>query len=122
MALNRFIYWKKGKRPTDSEIELILRNYVGRAGKVVQKNGLLVVTFPGTVTMALRGIPHISPGYQASAEERLADPKEKRWFEVFHGPNTNTYVKTRLADDFTCVVADGFANLLCLFYKAKLKY
>ncbi len=120
MGLDRFVLFKDEK-PTLEELKLILEDYLGGLGTIDYQEGCWFVTFPGKPSFPFK---RSHPDY-AWAGASLHD---ERWFEVHvcsldqkpeenMGPNVD--IITRFQDELVGNIADGFANLLRRFYKAK---
>lgn len=113
MALDRFVYWRD-RRPTYDEVVRVVRNTLGYAGTIEEKNGKkglpwLCVTLPGKPTNALEGI---APNLPLS-EEMLP---EERWFEVFvHDDCVD--VLTRMQDEYTNAIAKSVAETLKRYWE-----
>lgn len=115
MAIDRFIYWKRrGPRPSVSDVRTVLQDYLGdAASKVAVKDRTRVIA-------ELRGDPRFPfrrmPGYEGDA--RSSELHGHRWIEVYVAAD-NIDVITRMADEYTNVVADGFATLAARFWEGK---
>ena len=136
MALDRFVNFKD-KKPTVRQLKILLEDYLNGAGeidysKVNQKT--LYVVLPGKPSFPFR---RMEP--KLKAHQTLFDEVKERWFEVCFvslnqshqikkdkdsgekykiGPNID--VITRLADEYTNIVAAGFAELVARYYQAEL--
>lgn len=114
MSLDRFVIFNH-KVPHKEQIELILQDYLNEAGHVTLDEGVFYAMLIGKPTLPFKRIFTPSPPY----------PHEDRWFEVYLGldktwkgyPYIN--VMTRQADEYTNVVAEGFAALIARFYDGK---
>lgn len=105
MATDRFIYWEsKGLHPTYDEIELAVKNYVNLPDSVTKEGNFLFIALPGN----------------ASFNDRFTPPDNVRWFEVFYDKDY-VDVMTRLQDEFTSAVADGFARAIARRWSGKLQ-
>ena len=119
MALDRFVYWGK-KKPSAKELRGVLEDYLGGVGKIEDlraKKGRLTwwtVTLPGRPTVPFQRVK----GFEKYGAV-MKDLKE-RWFEVCLDEKYVDVI-TRHGDEFTGVVAQGFADLLVRFYEARLE-
>lgn len=109
MALDRFVYFKKDRRPTEKEAELVVRNYFGGCGTVEWSDDRWIVSLPGTPTWVFEGI---EPG---TARERNAE----RWIEVYLGDD-NVDVITRRQDEFTNALASGLAEVFARYWEGEV--
>ena len=108
MALDRFVRFPKGKGPKKTEVELVVRNYFGDAGKVEWKQDTLTVLLPGKPTWTLKGIePDMMPRMR----------NEERWVEVY-GHRSQVTITTRRADEFTNALADGLMQIFARYWEA----
>jgi len=123
VAFDRFVRWQ-AKRPTDKELRHLLEDYLGGMGKIKNKSQKkskrpwFFVTLPGRPSFPFRRMPEIKG---TSREAYLKDFNE-RWFEVYvDDKNKYVDVMTRQGDELTGVIAQGFAELLTRYFKAKLE-
>ncbi len=114
MALDRFIHWKSPPGPSIELIRMVVQDYLGDAASELPSiNGSSVLaTLHGAPRFPFRSIPDYA--VLASASEQHT----KRWFEVYVDP-THIDVITRMTDEYTNVVAEGFAVLAARFWKGK---
>ncbi len=112
------IDFKQSKRPiTISELDRVLRNYLGKAGKVrCEKSGfptkpVWFCTLPGPGSFPLKGLKGVYNG-QCTMHE------DGRWFEVWWncGGSDQMVITTRAQDEFTMDIAQGFAKLCARFW------
>lgn len=102
MPQDRVVRWRE-VRPDNGQIKEALEDYVGKAGSVFMKDRLYCV-LPGKTSSALK---RAAPGFARPAE---IECDTKRLFEVCVHEDS-IYVITRMADEFTAAVAEGFAVL-----------
>lgn len=112
MALDRFIYFKKGKTPSLETIRDTLEDYLGGALEKLDVQDRIFATLRGKPSFPLKRIPEMAKYAEASEQH------EERWFEVCR-TDTSIDVITRMTDEYTNVVADGFAALVARFWKGK---
>lgn len=119
MGFDRFVNWTT-TTPTFEEIRWVLEDYLGEAG---------IVTFEADADVpkewlwiTLRGAPsyplkRVAPehAHVAAFAEMMHDP---RTFEIFVGED-HISVITRMSDEYTKVVAEGFANLAARWWKGR---
>ena len=112
MGIDRFVYWNK-RRPTKLEIQHTLEDYLGDV--------LLRIDIDGArITALLKGKPRFpfrrieEMGSYTEGQEQ----HDERWIEVYW-TNKSIDVITRMTDEFTNVVAEGFAALAARFWEGK---
>lgn len=111
MAHDRFVRWRD-RRPSDADLLVVLEDYLGGGAEVentpqrVSGRPWWSVTLPGRPMFPLGRLEEMrgSPRTAAVAEVR------ERGFEVFVADD-HVDVITRHGDEFTAVVAGGFAAL-----------
>jgi hypothetical protein len=104
MGVDRFVYWRN-EHPTFDEIKMTFEDYLGGACVRMHVDG-------PRITALLSGAPRY-PFRRHKGFEKYAEAVEvhvERWIEVFVSKN-NIDVITRQTDEFTNVVAQGFAEL-----------
>jgi len=110
MAIDYIVRWAEN-RPARIVIEAELREYLGDAQVSIEWSD-------ETLFARLHGAPTAQTLRDSQTGETIEPynfppTREKRWFEVLHLPDTNyCYVKTRQQDEYTNVVAVGFARRL----------
>lgn len=112
MAIDRFIHWRK-RRPSKIQIQRVLEDYLGDAMVRLFVDG-------GRITVLLHGKPSF-PFKRLREMGKYREGQEahdERWFEVYC-TNTNIDVITRMTDEYTNVVAEGFAVLCARFWEGK---
>jgi hypothetical protein len=97
MSCDRVVRWYPDPEliPTKEDIEAALTGYIGEGGKVHWETDRFFVDLPGAPSDPF-------PLYKS--------PHETRWFEVWIAKDQLDVI-TRQADEFTMVVAEGFASL-----------
>lgn len=108
MAHDRWVYWTS-EPPSHDALDRALRTYVGGAGEVEWNaaQSRWYATIEGGE----------SPMQTGEAWDRPADPARPRWFEVYYHPGPDAphvSVITRMCDQFTLAVAEGFAARVAL--------
>lgn len=113
MAYDRFIYFEN-RKPTSAEVERILKNFFGDAGKVVRDGARWTVSLPGKPTAPLEGI-------EGALARAVRD--DARWLEAYHhqGKGPDLDVITREQDEFVMALADGLVALFARFYKGRVE-
>jgi hypothetical protein len=105
MACDRFVYWRgEKKRPSKVAIRKALIGYIGGAGKVYWKANRFFAYPPGVPSDPF---PGLGPPVQ-----------DTRWFEVYLHEDAIDVI-TRMADEFTMVVAEGFAALCARYWQGE---
>lgn len=115
MALDRFIRFGD-RRPTREQTELVLRNFIGDAGRVFWEGGRFFVQLAGKNSFPFKGIEGV-PEHMQSDDRYHPDG---RWIEVYIG-TTQFDVITREHDEYTNVVADGIAAMFARFWDGELE-
>lgn len=110
MSLDRIVCWQE-KKPTKQILGDTLEDYIGEAGKVEWIDDRWYCTFPGKPS---------SPFRRMLPQTQIFLRNDERWFEVFINSESVDII-TRSADEFTNVVAKGFAELLVRFWEARLE-
>jgi hypothetical protein len=111
MASDRFVNWKKGKRPSKFEVETVIRQFFDSvATEIKWDKDRFMVTLVGKGSHPLKGIIGVGS---------LLPEADERWIEVIVGKN-NLDVLTRRADEFTCCCANGLAAVFVRFWQAEL--
>lgn len=125
MAIDYFVLFKH-RQPIKSDLKMLLEDYLNGAGSIdyskEEEQGRWYVTLPGLPSFPFK---RLEPDLGAR-QEMLPD---ERWFEVYvghihqspeDGMGPNIDVITRMADEYTNVVALGFAELVVRYYQAEL--
>lgn len=106
MGIDRFVKWNKAERPTLDIIKMTLEDYLGGAQREeAEVDG-------NRITVMLAGKPSYPFRRHSSFEKHApgAEQHPDRWFEVVVEKD-HIDVITRQTDEFTNVVAEGFARL-----------
>jgi hypothetical protein len=115
MGIDRFVYWREKPGPSMEDIKTVLEDYLGGAAVEVSIN-------QQHITAILVGRPNF-PFRRVPDHESMAatsEQHEQRWLEVYVGPKRDHIdIITRMTDEFTNVVAEGFAQLAARFWKGK---
>ncbi len=125
MARDVVVNWK-GERPTRDEIQTMLEDYLGAAGKIEWQKDRFVATLPGAPSYARARVGLATPWQRTAWQEKMREPEPKRWsysdrfFEVWSDAGC-TYVMTRDADELTMAVADTFAEVLCRGWQGEME-
>ncbi len=119
MAIDHFVYWKKGKRkPSIAELKLLIEDYLGSvAVKIVESETDFIVTLAGQSSDPWKRLK----GWETMAEAAKERGKRKRWFEVDFQQGRGIDVITRQPDEFTENVASGFAKLVARLFEGKVE-
>ena len=110
MSLDRFVYWRE-QPPTQRAIGMLLRDYMGGAGKVRWSagTGRYFIDLPGHCS---------SPTWRVGHVGRSFEPGMKRWIEVCLCENWADVI-TREGDDFTNGIAERLADVLARAFDRK---
>lgn len=111
MGIDRFVNWKK-KGPSLEKVKVVLRDYLG-SGCTISSNGpRIFAVLQGKPSYPFKSIPAYKKYTEAS------ELHDERWIEVYV-TKKNIDVITRQADEFTNVVAEGFAVLAARFWEGE---
>ena len=117
MAYDRLVYWgkKKKDRPTFDEIGEALRRYINIPDMVTEdkEHSTFFAKLPGAAKNVF------SWGSEEVESQMYQPPRDQRWFEVYVNKDY-VDVLTRLQDEFTSNVADGFAKAIARRWSGKL--
>ena len=120
MSCDRVVRWKS-ERPSTKEIRMMCEDFLGGACVSIQPLGSNTDEVLGSYTCLLHGEPK-SPFRRMKkfpVHARMREVHNERWFEVTVMKDC-VYVTTRMADEYTNVVAAGFAELLRRSYQASV--
>lgn len=113
MSIDRIVSFPN-RKPTSTEVDSILRNYLGAcATKFWREGDTFYAVFHGKPSFPFAEIAPLANG---------ESQRNERGFEVdmnLECPQPFIDVITRQADEFTGCVADGFAKLMARFYKGE---
>lgn len=121
MACDRIVRWK-GRRPADADLRVVLEDYLGGCAEVEERPQVgsgrpwFFITIPGKPTFPFGRLEEMRGTPNAAA---IAETPE-RWFEVFVADDYVDVI-TRHGDEFTGVVAQGFAALCARFWGGELE-
>jgi hypothetical protein len=127
MAVDRFINWEK-RIPAKSSIRFVLEDYLGDAAEEITygtlKNGKSKSKDMEFWSIKLRGKPQFPfkrlPEFKKRKGPAIGmEPHKERWFEVVWTPD-GIDVITRLSDEYTSVVANGFAAMCARYWQTKV--
>lgn len=113
MSLDRYVHWNE-KKPTREEVQHVLEDYLGgpeTADVRQEQETWWTCGLPGKPTHPFArtpNAPQVTPEHQ------------ERWFEVTYDDDRLT-ITTRAADEFTNVVAEGFAKLCARFWQGRFE-
>jgi len=111
MALDRFVRWRKD-RPLFDDIKKALEDYLGDAcTKVVTDDSVIFATLVGKPRCPFR---RLGEGDVVKAMEQ----RDERFLEVYVSKKYIDVI-TRQTDEFTNVVAEGFAQLCARYWQGK---
>lgn len=113
MATDRFVYWKKTKTPKRADVNKALEDYIGGLGAVEHKPDRSYVIFTGKPSHPARRQKDFPKGLDGSLHE-------ERWIEVYYD-KTYVDVITRMQDEVTCSIADGFAEFCRRFWQGRME-
>ena len=111
MACDRFVRWEDvSKKPTSMQVREVLEDYLGFGGWIYNnEDDWFTVQLPGLYSHPLR-----------RQNTHISDAHGERFFEVCCIHDDSIDVITRLADEFTNNVADGFAKLIARWFEGNL--
>lgn len=109
MSHDVFVRWQK-EVPAREEIKIMLSNYISDGAKMEDGKDRLFVVLPGKPCSPMQH------KYPVPAENY----HEERFFEVYFGDD-NIDIITRFADEFTNVVARGFAECCARTLNGKIE-
>jgi hypothetical protein len=118
MAIDRFVRWKprtkdSPAKPSRNDIRNVLEDYLGDVLLRIDVDGpRITALLKGKPSFPFKRIPEMGK-YTEGQEQH-----DERWLEVYW-TNTNIDVITRMTDEFTNVVAEGFAALAARFWEGK---
>ena len=120
MSLDRYVNFKT-KKPTKEQLQMILEDYLGGIGEIECHSSRWFVALPGKPSFPFRRLDGLED-YQA-----MYSQADGRYFEVYinlepAADNPNIDVLTRVADEFTNNVAQGFAELIARYFNAELGF
>jgi hypothetical protein len=112
MSYNIYVKFKKNNAPTKDDIENTLKNYISSGGNITHDEVCFYVTLIGKPQYPFY---HEDPMPRQYNKIKMF-PQELRWFEIwieFDKINIikEICIKTRMQDEFTHVVANGYANI-----------
>lgn len=110
MALDRFVHFEMGRKPTKKQVELVVRNYFGGCGTVEWSQDRWIVSLPGKPTWAFEGI---------EVDVMPQSRNDERWIEVYVGDD-NVDVITRRQDEFTNALAAGLAGAFARYWDGEV--
>lgn len=112
MGIDRFVTWKK-TRPSLKTVKAVLRDYLGGAATEITDD-------KHRITALLVGKPSF-PFKSIKAQAKYREVREihdERWIEVYVSKG-GIDVITRMTDEYTNVLAEGFAVLAARFWGGK---
>jgi hypothetical protein len=120
MSHNVFVRWGT-EAPTRDELQACLEDYVrGIGAPPTWADGRLYVALPGTYSHPFTRVGPATDAMRASFQQRAADPREARGFEVFIHEDAICVI-TRQDDEITNNIAKGFAVLCARGWGGKLE-
>jgi len=112
VGIDRFVRWDK-KRPKLAVVQRVLEDYLGTAAAVWRSDSSRIIAkLVGKPSFPFRREPHMER-YAAACEQH-----DERWLEVYVAKD-HIDVITRQTDEYTGVVADGFATLAARYWEGK---
>jgi len=122
MAHDRFVRWKN-RRPSDADLRDVLTDYLGGCGAEIEEQAQpesphpwFFITLPGKPTFPFGRLAEMVGSPRAEAMTECTE----RWFEVFVADDYVDVI-TRRGDEFTSVVARGFAALCARFWGGEME-
>jgi len=117
MALDRFVRFKKDRRPKRDDVERLLRNFFGEGAttSIDWEGGRFYVTLPGHLTFPFAGLTEETTNMELATQW----DDRGRWIEVYVA-RTNVDVITRGMDEYTNALADHIAEMLARFWNGEL--
>lgn len=113
MGIDRFVYFKRGKTPKMSLVKRTLEDYLSGAATKVYTDGYRVyAVLHGKPSFPFRRIRGMKK-YAASSEAY-----DERWFEVYVDKKYVDVI-TRMTDEYTNQVAEGFAALCARYWEGR---
>lgn len=116
MGIDRFVRWHKNSTiPSLEDLKVVLEDYLGEAAKSVEydkEGGRFYAILVGKPRFPFRRIKDFENWAPASEQ------RDDRFFEVYVDSKYIDII-TRQTDEFTNVVAQGFADLAARFWKGK---
>lgn len=117
MALDRFVYFRKGVQPTREQLQWALEDYVRDLALEVTWHGdRFMVLLPGKCSHPATRLIESEMLRNAFLQERDTE----RWFEVYVDTD-NVDVITRRGDWITNAIATEFARLCAQFWHGDLE-
>jgi hypothetical protein len=119
MSQDRFIPWNKksSEKPPSKEIlKTLIEDYLGGAlQELTQDEGRFYAKLVGKPSTPWRRLK----GWENYAE--VMEQHKERWFEVDFGNKKGLDVITRMTDEYTDVVATGFAEMVARLHETKVQ-
>lgn len=120
MAQDRFITFGR-RRPTVEETIQIAKDYLSDAGTIKIEKAEKSRTW---VTCGLFGKPQHP---LRSIVPNVFEREDERWFEIFINKKrskkvASIIVTTRMADNYTNAVADGYVGVISRYYEAIVEH
>jgi hypothetical protein len=113
MARDRFVYWL-AEAPSIHDIQRALEDYLGAAGDIAADGFRFVAWLTGTSSHPMRRILPHDTRVRAFAEQA----SQTRAFEVIVADD-HLDVITRMGDEYTNVVAEGFAAFAARYWRGR---
>jgi hypothetical protein len=115
MGIDRFVYWKKKLGPSLKETKATLEDYLGGAALSVTID---VVNDPNRIIALLHGKPSFPfrRNKEVGKSREMTEQHDERWLEVYWTKGSIDVI-TRMTDEYTNVVAEGFAALCARFWQ-----
>lgn len=110
MAADIFVQFKNKNVPPKDDIQKVLEDFLGEAGKVEWDKDRFYATLQGKPSWAFKRV----------FKRVSACRDDERWFEVWIGDDCLDII-TRQQDHYTNALADGFAKLAANFWDGKVE-
>lgn len=114
MAIDRFITWNSARKaPKFKELKAVLEDYLsGAAVKVDEDGQRIYAILQGKPSFPFKRIPTYE------RDGAYQEQHDERWIEVYWSVGSIDVI-TRMTDEYTNGVAEGFATLVARFWKGK---
>ena len=116
MSVDRFVYFKE-RKPTKIELSSVLQDYLSDVySKFTDDGSRMIVKLPGAPSFPFKRV----------VKNPVPEAHTERWFEVYYASLDGRIdccidVITRQTDEFTDVVATGFATLVARYWRGEIQ-
>ena len=107
-----------GKKPSRGEVKKLLHDFFNGAHDGIKwDRDRFFVRLPGKARDALAGVDATVGMRESCREGAGAVLPSERWIEVWVNPVDGSFdVITRMADDYTCALADGITAIIARYW------